>query len=30
LVSWSDFGLVRFFSANQFMPSLTINLERAV
>lgn len=28
LVAWNDSELVRFFSANQFTPSTTINLER--
>ena len=28
LVSWNDSDLVRFFSANHFTPSTTINLER--
>jgi len=28
LVSWNDSELIRFFSANRFTPSTTINLER--
>jgi len=28
LVAWNDSELLRFFSANRFMPSTTINLER--
>jgi len=28
LVNWNDSELIRFFSANQFSPSQTINLER--
>ena len=28
LVDWNDSKLIRFFSANQFSPSRTINLER--
>jgi predicted N-acetyltransferase YhbS len=28
LVDWCDSGLIRFFSANRFTPSRTINLER--
>ena len=28
LVDWNDTNLIRFFSANQFSPSKTINLER--
>ena len=30
LVNWNDSGLIRFFSANQFEPSKTINLERSI
>jgi ribosomal protein S18 acetylase RimI-like enzyme len=30
LVDWNDSGLIRFFSANQFSPSKTINLERSL
>ncbi len=30
LVNWSDSELIRFFSANQFSPSKTINLERSL
>lgn len=30
LVDWNDTGLMRFFSANQFAPSKTINLERII
>ena len=30
LVDWNDSGLIRFFSANQFSPSRTINLERSL
>ena len=30
LVDWNDAGLIRFFSANQFSPSRTINLERSI
>lgn len=28
LVDWNDYNLIQFFSANQFSPSKTINLER--
>jgi hypothetical protein len=28
LVDWNDSKLIHFFSANQFSPSKTINLER--
>ena len=28
LVDWNDYKLIQFFSANQFSPSRTINLER--
>jgi ribosomal protein S18 acetylase RimI-like enzyme len=30
LVAWDDFKLIHFFSANQFSPSKTINLERII
>jgi len=30
LVDWNNAGLIRFFSANRFSPSKTINLERAI
>jgi ribosomal protein S18 acetylase RimI-like enzyme len=30
LVDWNDSKLIQFFSANQFVPSKTINLERSV
>lgn len=30
LVSWNDSALIQFFSANQFSPSKTINLERSI
>ena len=30
LVDWNDAKLIQFFSANQFVPSKTINLERSV
>jgi ribosomal protein S18 acetylase RimI-like enzyme len=30
LVDWNDSNLIRFFSANKFSPSLTINLERSL
>jgi len=30
LVHWNDAGLIRFFSANSFSPSKTINLERVL
>jgi len=30
LVDWNNSGLIRFFSANQFSPSTTINLERSL
>jgi ribosomal protein S18 acetylase RimI-like enzyme len=30
LVAWNDTRLIRFFSANQFNPSKTINLERSL
>ncbi len=30
LVSWNDSQLIRFFSANQFSPSKTVNLERSI
>ncbi|MBB5348724.1 GNAT family N-acetyltransferase [Desulfoprunum benzoelyticum] len=30
LVDWNDAGLIHFFSANQFSPSKTINLERNI
>ena len=30
LVDWNDAGLIHFFSANQFSPSRTINLERSI
>jgi len=30
LVDWNDSGLIHFFSANQFSPSRTINLERNI
>lgn len=30
LVDWNDTKLIRFFSANQFIPSKTINLERSL
>ena len=30
LVAWDDFKLIHFFSANQFSPSRTINLERII
>jgi ribosomal protein S18 acetylase RimI-like enzyme len=30
LVDWNDSKLIRFFSANQFSPSKTINLERSL
>jgi ribosomal protein S18 acetylase RimI-like enzyme len=30
LVDWNDSGLIHFFSANDFSPSLTINLERTL
>jgi ribosomal protein S18 acetylase RimI-like enzyme len=30
LVDWNDFSLIRFFSANHFSPSKTINLERSI
>jgi ribosomal protein S18 acetylase RimI-like enzyme len=30
LVDWNDARLVKFFSANQFSPSRTINLERSI
>ncbi|OPY69097.1 MAG: putative acetyltransferase [Syntrophorhabdaceae bacterium PtaU1.Bin034] len=30
LVDWSDHNLIRFFSANRFSPSKTINLERDI
>lgn len=30
LVHWNDTGLIRFFSANNFSPSKTINLERVL
>ncbi len=30
LVDWNDSKLIRFFSANQFSPSKTINLERTL
>jgi predicted N-acetyltransferase YhbS len=30
LVDWNDSNLVQFFSANQFSPSKTINLERSL
>ena len=30
LVDWNDSNLIHFFSANQFSPSKTINLERSI
>jgi ribosomal protein S18 acetylase RimI-like enzyme len=30
LVNWNDSRLIRFFSANRFQPSTTINLERVL
>jgi ribosomal protein S18 acetylase RimI-like enzyme len=30
LVDWNDANLIRFFSANRFIPSRTINLERSL
>jgi len=30
LVDWNDSKLIHFFSANQFSPSRTINLERSL
>ena len=30
LVNWNDAQLIHFFSANQFIPSRTINLERKI
>ena len=30
LVDWNDSKLIQFFSANQFVPSKTINLERSI
>ena len=30
LVNWNDSKLIKFFSANQFSPSKTINLERSI
>lgn len=30
LVDWNDAGLIHFFSANRFIPSKTINLERSL
>ncbi len=30
LVDWKDSGLINFFSANKFIPSTTINLERSI
>jgi ribosomal protein S18 acetylase RimI-like enzyme len=30
LVAWNDYRLIHFFSANQFSPSKTINLERSL
>ena len=30
LVDWNDYKLIHFFSANQFYPSKTINLERSL
>lgn len=30
LVSWNDSQLIQFFSANQFSPSKTVNLERSI
>jgi ribosomal protein S18 acetylase RimI-like enzyme len=30
LVNWNDSELIHFFSANQFSPSKTINLERSI
>jgi hypothetical protein len=30
LVDWNDARLIKFFSANQFSPSRTINLERSI
>jgi ribosomal protein S18 acetylase RimI-like enzyme len=30
LVDWNDIKLIQFFSANQFSPSKTINLERSL
>jgi N-acetylglutamate synthase-like GNAT family acetyltransferase len=30
LVDWNDSKLIHFFSANQFIPSRTINLERSL
>ena len=30
LVDWNDSNLIRFFSANRFIPSRTINLERQI
>jgi predicted N-acetyltransferase YhbS len=30
LVDWNDSRLIHFFSANQFIPSKTINLERSL
>ncbi len=30
LVDWNDSRLIHFFSANQFSPSKTINLERSL
>ena len=30
LVDWNDYKLIHFFSANQFIPSRTINLERSL
>jgi predicted N-acetyltransferase YhbS len=30
LVGWNDSRLIHFFSANQFSPSMTINLERSL
>ena len=30
LVDWNDSKLIHFFSANQFSPSKTINLERSL
>ena len=30
LVDWNDSNLIRFFSANRFIPSRTINLERSL
>ena len=30
LVDWNDSKMIRFFSANRFIPSRTINLERQI